>query len=348
VGTGDRPGTHRTWHSRDTQFPAYRVLTECSGILPGDMRVGRRILPGTMGIAILPIVALASSVGSSAQESGQVSSDAARIGSTGAARALTTSTGVRRAQRFARRREGVVAFAVLGEQGRPRGLPRTVSFPSASVAKAMLLVAVLRRADGRRLSDTERLLLPPMITVSDNDAASAMYASVGGRGLNEVARVAGMRKFADVGHWAGSRITAADQARFFLRIDRLVPATHRRYARRLLSSIVSSQRWGIARIARRRHMKIFFKGGWRSGITHQVALLERGGRRFALAVLTSGGPSQAYGEETIERIALRVLRPRSSRNPKATRHVARECSNGRVTRKVVPRPCSLSTSTSPW
>ena len=171
----------------------------------------------------------------------------------------------------------------------------------------MLLVAVLRRANGRRLSSGDRALLKPMITLSDNDAASALYAQVGGDGLRNVAQAAGMHRFTEVGHWAGARITAADQARLFLRIDRLVPGAHRRYARKLLSSIVREQRWGIAPVARRRNMKIFFKGGWRRGITHQVALLERGGRRIALAILTSGAPTQAYGEETIERIALRVL-----------------------------------------
>ena len=80
-----------------------------------------------------------------------------------------------------------------------------------------------------------------------------------------------------------------------------------RYARRLLSSIVSWQRWGIAPVAKAHRMKAFFKGGWRSGIVHQVALLERGRRRIALAVLTSGEPSMAYGEQTIEGIARRVL-----------------------------------------
>jgi hypothetical protein len=146
-----------------------------------------------------------------------------------------------------------------------------------------------------------------MITASDNDAASAVYARVGGHGLLRVAKAAGMRQFADVGHWAEARITAADQARLFLRIDRLVPPRHRRYARKLLSSIIGEQRWGIAPVARHSHLKIFFKGGWRNGITHQVALLERGRRRLALAVLTSGSPSEAYARETIERIAARVV-----------------------------------------
>ncbi len=184
---------------------------------------------------------------------------------------------------------------------------RTAHFPSASVSKAMLLVAVLRRAGPRRLSDGERALLKPMITVSDNDAASAIYARVGGAGLRNVAKAAGMRQFVEVGHWAGARITAADQARLFLQIDKLVPGAHRRYARKLLSSIVYWQRWGIARAARRARVKVFFKGGWRTDVTHQVALLERGGRRIALAVLTNGSPSQAYCEETIERIADRII-----------------------------------------
>ena len=221
--------------------------------------------------------------------------------------ALTTRAGILRARRFARSRDGVVAFAVLDPRHRPRGLRRTARFPSASVSKAMLLVAALRRAGNARLAEADRRLLRPMITASDNDAAGAVYSRVGGAGLRGVARVAGMRNFADVGHWAGARITAADQARLFLRIDRLVPAAHRRYARKLLSSIVTSQRWGIARAARRAHAKVFFKGGWRNGITHQVALLERAGQRLALAVLTSNSPSMAYAEETIERIASRVL-----------------------------------------
>ena len=173
---------------------------------------------------------------------------------------LTSVTAIRRARRFAASRQGRVAFVVLDEEHRPRGLLRTAHFPSASVSKAMLLVAMLRRAPTRSLNDGERNLLRPMITVSDNDAASAIYAKVGGDGLRRVAKAAGMRQFADVGHWAEARITAADQARLFLRIDRLVPRRHRRYARKLLCSIVGEQRWGIAPVARHSHLEDLLQG----------------------------------------------------------------------------------------
>jgi hypothetical protein len=226
--------------------------------------------------------------------------------------ALYTAAGIASAQRYARERQGTIGFAVLDERGRLQGLNRTVRFPSASVVKAMLLVAELRAARGRGLTDRERALLEPMIRQSDNDAALAVYASVGSAGLDRVADAAGMRRFSVTEHLFDAQLTAADQARFFLRIDKLVPAAHRAYARRLLSSIIAEQSWGIPAIARLRGFKVFFKGGWRTGITHQVALLERGSRRFALAVLTSGAPSMAYGEQTIAGIAARLLGDASS------------------------------------
>ncbi|HWI70516.1 MAG TPA: serine hydrolase [Baekduia sp.] len=224
-----------------------------------------------------------------------------------ARRALATKSGIAAAQRYARSRAGTVAFAVLDGQGRLRGLNRSVQFPSASVVKAMLMVAVLRRIGSGHLDGATAKTLTSMITVSDNDAASAIYRRVGGAGLRAVARAAHAKRFEDVGWWANARLTAADLARFFYHVDRLVPATHRRFARKLLSSIVGWQRWGIPPVAARHDLKAFFKGGWRTGITHQVALLEKGDRRIALAVFTSGEPSMAYGEQTIAGIATRVL-----------------------------------------
>jgi hypothetical protein len=54
-------------------------------------------------------------------------------------------------------------------------------------------------------------------------------------------------------------------------------------------------------------VRILFKGGWHEDIVHQVALLERGGRRVALAILCSGQPSLAYGQATLKGIAARAL-----------------------------------------
>jgi hypothetical protein len=176
------------------------------------------------------------------------------------------------------------------------------------VIKAMVMVAVLRRAGHRRLTSAQRALLYPMISRSDNSAAVALWNELGAGALRRVAAAAGMRRFAIGAHLFEARIDASDQARFFLVIDRLVPAGHRAYARRLLASIVSSQRWGIAKAAARAGFSVRFKGGWRTAITHQVALLQRHGRRLAIAVLTGGEPSMAYGEQTIEGIAERLLR----------------------------------------
>ena len=219
---------------------------------------------------------------------------------------LVAVGGIREAQAWARGRAGTVGFAVA-RAGRPiRGVNLDHRFYSASVVKAMLALAVVRGARGRALSGGERALLGPMVTYSDNDAASAVYARVGSGALYRIARAAGMKRF-DVGfNWADALLTARDQARLFLRIDRLAPRRHRGYLRGLLASIVPSQRWGIAPVAEARGFKIMFKGGWRTGIFHQVALLERDGRRVAVAVLTSG-TDHGYGRATQSGIAARLL-----------------------------------------
>jgi hypothetical protein len=229
----------------------------------------------------------------------------------GAEPSLVTRGGVADARAYVRTRDGTVAFAVARPGGKIRGVNVDHHFFSASVVKAMLALEVLREARNRPLTSTERALLHPMITVSDNDAASAVYRRVGAAGLYRVAAAAHMTRFRDVGNWADSHITAADQVRLFLRIDKLAPKRHRKYLRGLLGSIVSWQRWGIAPVAESRDFRIMFKGGWRDGISHQVALLERDGRRIALAVLTRGAP-EPYGRLTEAGVASRILamRPR--------------------------------------
>jgi hypothetical protein len=218
---------------------------------------------------------------------------------------------VREAASYASTRAGGISFGVRTGHGL-RGVDVRRVVPSASVLKPMLLVAYLRRPDVRRraLRAHERALLGPMIRRSDNAAASQVCNIVGTGGLARLAGRVRMRRFHATRPWGLSSIDVADQTRFLLHIDRYVPRRHRRYALRLLGSIVPSQRWGIARV-RPRGWALYFKGGWGSGTgwaDHQVALLRRGQRRLAVAILITSSPSHAYGKETLRGIAARLLR----------------------------------------
>jgi hypothetical protein len=175
----------------------------------------------------------------------------------------------------------------------------------------MLLVAFLRQARGRALTRAERGKLAAMIRRSSNRAAGEMYRRVGDGGLRDVARAARMRRLGTVGYWSDVRITAADQARLFFRLNRVLPPRHRAYARALLQRIVPDQRWGIP-AGSPPGFRVMFKGGWRrsdSGrLVHQVARVERpGGPVVALCVLTDGSPSHHYGTGTVRGIAERLL-----------------------------------------
>ena len=212
---------------------------------------------------------------------------------------------------YVRTRQGRIAFAVVDLGGRVRGYHVDEQHRSASVVKAMFMVAYLGRVGDRALSDTDRRLLGPMIVRSDNGAATRVRNVIGPGRVYGVAKRAKMTRFVLKERWGDSLVTAADQARLFARIDLLVPERHRAYARKLLASIVEEQRWGVPR-ALPSGWDVFFKGGWRplagSNLVNQSALLQSVDRRVALAVLTDGNPSHTYGTETIRGVARRVLR----------------------------------------
>jgi hypothetical protein len=212
---------------------------------------------------------------------------------------------------WAAARSGTVTFAVRTEDRLwGRGLDRR--FPSASVLKAMLLVTYLRQRDvrDRPLGAGDRALLSPMIRRSDNVAATRVRDIVGNRAIARMARRAGMRRFAIHPIWGLSLISARDITRFFLNVERMLPDRHRAYALRLLRTIVPSQRWGMARVVPD-GWRLYFKGGWGAGtgaVDHQAGLLMRGEHRVAIAVLTTGSPSHAYGKATLRGVSRRLMR----------------------------------------
>lgn len=252
---------------------------------------------------------------------------------------MPSASAMRKAWRFARRRGGQVSFAVLDTAGRLRGRDAGRRYVSASVVKAMLLVAELRRLERKRLGVDPATadLLRAMITRSDNAAADSIYLRIGDARLFALARSARMRRFTVAGYWANAKVTAADLARFFSRLRKLLPRRHRRMGLGLLASVVSEQRWGLPRAAPG-GWTVYFKGGWRATdrgqLVHQAAWLNDGNRNLAIAVLTDGQPSRRYGIHTVRGIANRLLQPGTYQRPAVVErdrfHGSGEAEAGRI------------------
>jgi zinc D-Ala-D-Ala dipeptidase len=225
--------------------------------------------------------------------------------------AYPSKKSVRAVKTFVSRR-ATSSFALIDSRGRLHGYQARRRYASGSIVKLMLLVAYLRRLEGRMPPRADQELLHTMIVLSGNKVASIIQGKVGTAALWEVARDAGMRDFSVSGSWGSALISAADQARFFRRFDRMIPAGTRDYARELMSSIDTRQRWGFPRPALDLGFEAFFKIGWRGTaagrLVHAVGMFERDGERVSLAVLTDGNPSHDYGTDTIRGAAERAFR----------------------------------------
>jgi hypothetical protein len=211
---------------------------------------------------------------------------------------------------YLRGRNPDAALAVVDSAGALHGFSLDRRFTSASVVKAMLLVQYLRTHAA--LTASARTTLTLMITQSNNLAAFLTYSAVGAHGLYGLARLAGMRHFTAGGNVLYSRITAADQARFFFHMDSYIPAAKRSFARHLLSHVVASQSWGIPQVARPA-WTVFSKGGWFGAaadpftLVNQVARLERPGVTWSLAVLSDHNPHSPYAFVTLQGVTSRLL-----------------------------------------
>jgi hypothetical protein len=214
------------------------------------------------------------------------------------------------AQEYAQQRRGSVRFAVIDIEGRIHKFDAAQTAPAASVFKVMLLVAYLRKVGDRPLHRWERRLLIPMIRRSDSVAATRVRDLVGRARIEKLARIADMHRFHYNQVWGLSRTNPRDQVWFMYRLEQYIPERHRHFARYQLAHIVPSQRWGIGQIPLN-GWHLFFKGGWGSGsgrVDHQVAFLQKGSRRIAVAIFTEFDPSHTYGKRTLEGVARRLLR----------------------------------------
>ncbi|GAA2855338.1 hypothetical protein Acy02nite_72990 [Actinoplanes cyaneus] len=188
-------------------------------------------------------------------------------------------------------------------------------FETASVVKVELLAALLLQAQdaGRALTSAERTRTRKMIVASDNDAASQVYAAIGGTaGLRRALERLGLDDTDPAANFGLTTTTAKDQTRM---VDALTatgsPLTKasRDQILSLMSSVNADQTWGIS-AASFSGEQTAQKNGWLARSTENNRWIINSTGRISsdkvdvgLSVLSHGHSGQPDGIKAVERIA---------------------------------------------
>ncbi|WP_198652884.1 serine hydrolase [Actinocorallia populi] len=220
-----------------------------------------------------------------------------------------------RLRKAVRGRSGTMSFALYDRErqiGCYYGSGRR--YDSASTIKVAVVAALLRTAQQqkRELTARERSLAHAAITRSDNDATTVLWRQLGRTRIQRLLNAVGMRatRLDPGGHWGLTRITAVDQLRLLLTLTRegdVLTARSRRHLLRLMSQVISSQRWGTPAGASTQ-VDVRVKNGWLPRSTHgwrvhSLGIFGNDRRDYLMAVLTHDNPTLAHGITAIERVA---------------------------------------------
>jgi len=227
-------------------------------------------------------------------------------------------------------RSGRVSSVAVGVDDPGAGLVcwfnPSAPFDSASVVKVTILAALLRTATAqhRYLTQREASLATAMITRSDNNATSALWAELGPGALRNFLSLARMTQtsLGQGGYWGLTQITAHDEIlllRLLASPNPVLGNTSRSYALGLMARVVPAQRWGVpagAPVSLTTHVK----NGWLPRSTHgwrihSIGCFTGPGRTYSIVVLTQDNPTMAYGVSSVEAIARVIHR---DLNPGAT------------------------------
>jgi hypothetical protein len=187
--------------------------------------------------------------------------------------------------------------------------PAVAGYETASSVKLDILTALVRRAGASgRLTAREQVLARKMISVSDNGAASALWADIGGaRAMNAFFAQLSMRATTagPGGKWGLTRTTAADQLAVLRAIayPGVLSAAGRGVVSGLLKTVIPAQRWGLTGGVPA-GVTVDLKNGWlprTSGwVITSLAHVHGAGRDYVMAAYTKNGPSMASGVTTVQ------------------------------------------------
>ncbi|WP_307874791.1 serine hydrolase [Frankia nepalensis] len=186
---------------------------------------------------------------------------------------------------------------------------RSAGWETASTVKLDILAALLAKTgQSGKLTAAQQKLAKPMISVSDNASASALWNQAGGQGgMNTFFRRLGMTASAagPGGKWGLTRTTAYDQLKVLRAVSypgSALSASARATATALLDTVVSSQRWGLtagvpAGVAVQiKNGWLPYDGGW---VVNSLAHVHGAGKDYVMAVYTRDSVTESTGITTI-------------------------------------------------
>jgi Beta-lactamase enzyme family len=190
---------------------------------------------------------------------------------------------------------------------------------TASIMKVDILETLLHeQQNAGGLSTEEAELADGMIENSNNDDAQDLWDGEGGSGaVGTYDTLAGLTDTSPdtAGYWGLSYTTAPDQIALLRQLivhDGILSRSSQDDELSLMSDVEADQRWGVsggvpagARIAIKNGWLPLSAGDWQ---VNSIGRVSGDGRRYLIAVLTDGNPTEAYGIATIEHISAFVWR----------------------------------------
>jgi len=198
-------------------------------------------------------------------------------------------------------------------------LRATSSYDSASAVKVTVLATLLwdAKKHNRYLTDAEASLAKAMITKSDNTATSKLWKQLGLTKIKGFLAAAGMTKTVPGanGYWGLTQINVTDEQKLLKLItaqNAVLSDNSRAYILKLMSQVISSQRWGTPYGAPS-GVSVHVKNGWLQRSTHgwrvhSLGTFNGGGHDYMITVLTWGNSTMNYGITTIQGVAKAIHR----------------------------------------
>jgi beta-lactamase class A len=188
-------------------------------------------------------------------------------------------------------------------------------YETASVVKVQVLACLLLTAQDKQrdLTSTELSLAKRMITLSDNDATTALFAKLGkATAIGRCNKRLGLTQTTVNSAWGLTRTTVDDQVRLLAElVDAKGPLDQdsRELAHQLMSSVDEAQDWGVPAAAKTGE-DFTVKNGWlprstenNRWIINTVGRISSDGTDVSIAVLSHGHASMSGGITVVEKAA---------------------------------------------